>query len=121
MLETPSSPAQPPPPPPPLRCDVFEPQLIQAAQQSARGRRPALADVEAAIADDWPSSAQAACYSRLADLYADIGDYRAELLHLRAAQRAPDDPAVLEAVARSCAVSATGVGGGGPGGSLSAC
>ena len=78
LVAAPALHAQPPPPAPALRCDPLEPQLHRAAQQTDRERRGTLAAAEAAVDNDWPAAIQAGCAVRLGDLYADVGDYRAE-------------------------------------------
>lgn len=61
---------------------------------------PALREAEQAINDQWPALERAGCYKWLADLYRDIGSYRAEVLYGRAEELAPENPELLEAVAR---------------------
>src|SRR3990172_8771649 len=49
---------------------------------------------------DWSAETTGLCYARLADEIDEADVYRAEKLYLRAAELAPENPVVLEAIAR---------------------
>ena len=82
------------------RCKEVTDVLAPSHEADADTRRKLRLEAEQAIPAVANPLYAASCYAAIARAAAEDGDYDAERLYLRAAVLAPDDPDILEAVAR---------------------